>query len=691
MDIFEDKSTVNLDQDKDPNFDVSFGDNCSGENNDDSCDGEGNDVSCSGEDIDDSCSEEDFCIGDEKEKDTEEKVKVGELEKRILDLTADDILSLEFGSEELAFAFYESYAKALGFVVRKDDVKKDIRGQIIMRQYVFNKEGLRKKKHFMRLDRKRDHRPITRTKCNAKLRIHYHQRSSKWRVVSFEECHNHELTPAKFVHLIPAYRKMADADKAQVDSLHSFGVRTCHIMGYLVSRKGGYGGVGFTRKDLYNYLDCKTHMKIKDGDARAALSYLQGKADNGGTLVARYQNTRDVVTDGGGAMREAIRHVFPESLHHLCAWHLHNNACENVKHPAFLEDFKTAIWVSKTYENRRLWATAYLRDKFFGRIRTTSQCEAINSVIKVLFESRGIPCSHIISVMKNEHMEHIPSNLILSRWTKNAKRDVLYSSQSDETDDELGNTIRYSAFISACNSLFESGGKKRGCFSELVDDIHKLTLKYKTYGAQHSSQSDPAKNIGEPTMVKTKDDNELSIPADCEPEVRDCDDSMAQTNVSNDILSQNVKKDKGKGLQKTIVGRKRKQKNVKDNTIVSDKEHVSAKDKCSSGSKPINVEVHNLNEPQQSVNPGVQSVNPGFQSVNTGVHSINPRMQSIVPPIHIPAYGYGTYTHGVPMYPEMGGAPVYPQNIQIHIFPQVPQNQYFNSIPNVSSWNGLLQ
>jgi hypothetical protein len=38
-----------------------------------------------------------------------------------------------------------------------------------------------------------------------------------------------------------------------------------------------------------------------------------------------------VVTDGDGAMREAIKHVFPDSTHRLCAWHLNKNAGDNVK------------------------------------------------------------------------------------------------------------------------------------------------------------------------------------------------------------------------------------------------------------------------------------------------------------------------------------------------------------------------
>nr|KYP72653.1 Protein FAR1-RELATED SEQUENCE 7 [Cajanus cajan] len=40
---------------------------------------------------------------------------------------------------------------------------------------------------------------------------------------------------------------------------------------------------------------------------------------------------RSVVTDGDGVMREAIKQVFPDASHHLSAWHLHKNACENVK------------------------------------------------------------------------------------------------------------------------------------------------------------------------------------------------------------------------------------------------------------------------------------------------------------------------------------------------------------------------
>jgi hypothetical protein len=122
-----------------------------------------------------------------------------------------------------------------------------------------------------------------------------------------------------------------------------------------------------------------------------------------------------VVTDGDGSMREAIKAVLPSTRHCLCGWHLNKNAMDNVKNSAFLEGFKKAMysnftedefeefwgdlvrenclennpWVTKTYENKELWATAYLRDDFFGGIRTTSQCESVNKIIKSYVRKKG--------------------------------------------------------------------------------------------------------------------------------------------------------------------------------------------------------------------------------------------------------------------------------------------------------------
>nr|XP_025678014.1 protein FAR1-RELATED SEQUENCE 5-like [Arachis hypogaea] len=120
------------------------------------------------------------------------------------------------------------------------------------------------------------------------------------------------------------------------------------------------------------------------------------------------KSSKAVITEGDLAMRDAIKNVLPDATHRLCGWHLQKNACENIKNPNFLRDFKGLIydnndhrdfdrrwaaildkhnlvgstWMEKTYETRAMWSHCFLRDKFFGYIRTTSQCEGINSLIR---------------------------------------------------------------------------------------------------------------------------------------------------------------------------------------------------------------------------------------------------------------------------------------------------------------------
>ena len=105
-----------------------------------------------------------------------------------------------------------------------------------------------------------------------------------------------------------------------------------------------------------------------------------------------------VVTDGDKAMMEAIKVVFPEATHQLCAWHLQKNATSNIKDTEFCEAFRKCIyanfdpdefeeywhkmvenfelhnnkWVKKTYKRKEMLASAYLRDKFCVGLRTTS-------------------------------------------------------------------------------------------------------------------------------------------------------------------------------------------------------------------------------------------------------------------------------------------------------------------------------
>ncbi|RYR08044.1 hypothetical protein Ahy_B05g075593 [Arachis hypogaea] len=100
-------------------------------------------------------------------------------------LTAEDIIKKVFQSEERAYEFYGRLGKCNGFGVRKGDYAKDENGRDAI--------GLRDGKHYNRLDRKRCHRPETRTNCQALMSVYLDKGSSVWKVRKVILEHNHEL------------------------------------------------------------------------------------------------------------------------------------------------------------------------------------------------------------------------------------------------------------------------------------------------------------------------------------------------------------------------------------------------------------------------------------------------------------------------------------------------------------------
>ena len=126
------------------------------------------------------------------------------------------------------------------------------------------------------------------------------------------------------------------------------------------------------------------------------------------------QPPKAVVTDGDGSMIAAVKNVWPNTTHRLCAWHVQKNAKDNIKKSKFHDFFNLLIygnytpekfdemwkktlekngleennWMKKMYRTRSYWAATFMQDNFFAGIRTTSMCEGINSFIKNYLQAK---------------------------------------------------------------------------------------------------------------------------------------------------------------------------------------------------------------------------------------------------------------------------------------------------------------
>ncbi|QHO49624.1 Protein FAR1-RELATED SEQUENCE [Arachis hypogaea] len=607
----------------------------------------------------------------------------------------EEIWNLEFRTEDEACQFYNAYSCWHGFVMRKDDVVSDNQGRIISRQLIYNKEGWRNMRYLDLDDRSREARSLTRTKCPAQLRVKLDYGCGRWKVSCFVESHNHDLTPPQFAHLKGGYYHAGFTRKDlynHIDRYRQSKVKNGdanEAINYLIGKSNNdplfFGKYTFTSDERLEPIFWADGQSIIDyhcfGDIvafdstykknkykkplvifsgrnhhRQTVIFDSGLLSDETTEMYKWllesfveamggKSPKVVITDGDLAMRDAIKNVLPDATHRFCGWHLQRNACENIKNPNFLRDFKGLIydnndhrdfdrrlaaildkhnlirstWMEKTYETGAMWSHCFLRDKFFGYIRTTSQCKGINSLIRFyvnrkntlidfmdnldralkeyrnnelivdfksqcsepvmitslevyersascyftrnifkeicneiqsagalnikvlsttldkvefsvtalgdpakdrqvevdrgkklllcsckLFESCGIPCSHVFCAMKFENILEFPDSLIYKRWTKNAKNEFISTEMPVNDDVERVLNFRVGALASNCNKLCDIACKDLTDFDEIQSELVNLVIFLQSCKQGKSTPNVNVEGINDPFVVKSK-------------------------------------------------------------------------------------------------------------------------------------------------------------------------------------------
>lgn len=182
---------------------------------------------------------------------------------------------MEFESEEAAKAFYNSYARRVGFSTRVSSSRRSRRdGAIIQRQFVCAKEGFRNMNEKRTKDREiKRPRIVTRVGCKASLSVKM-QDSGKWVVSGFVREHNHELVPPDQVHCLRSHRQISGPAKTLIDTLQAAGMGPRRIMSALIKEYGGASKVGFTEVDCRNYMR-NNRQRSLEGDIQLVLDYLR--------------------------------------------------------------------------------------------------------------------------------------------------------------------------------------------------------------------------------------------------------------------------------------------------------------------------------------------------------------------------------------------------------------------------------
>ncbi|XP_015964666.1 protein FAR1-RELATED SEQUENCE 5-like [Arachis duranensis] len=186
---------------------------------------------------------------------------------------AEKIGKYHFSTLQLAFDFYMKYSKSKGFSARRARPSRIVLVRFTNKSlYVIGKDlGWRNITRWKK--RKKEPRLETRTGCDVRMDVKFVPESGRWHTFYFSDEHNHDLLDTQFSFMLPAHRKMSEADIMQMMNILKSGISTLQIFGLLASQAGGYEFVGYGPRDMYNEI-ARQRRQIP-GDAARVLKKLE--------------------------------------------------------------------------------------------------------------------------------------------------------------------------------------------------------------------------------------------------------------------------------------------------------------------------------------------------------------------------------------------------------------------------------
>nr|KYP39423.1 Protein FAR1-RELATED SEQUENCE 5 [Cajanus cajan] len=307
----------------------------------------------------------------------------------------------------------------------------------------------------MRDDRKKEHRPLSRTECKAKLHVCLDPKTSKFKVVSFEKQQT--------------YQKRFMWATAYLHDNFFAGIRTTSLCEGINS--------------------CiKSYLKRKNTIVELFYNFEHSLRDY------RYN---ELLSDFNSFYTEPVLStslplkIYTSDVFKLVKVEIVTAGSLNVVDTNDSGDKVT--FTVDNYKHRQS-----LRNVVFDKDACKYECDCM------MFESCGIPCSHIICVMRYQHVHVFPPSLICNRWLKDAKNSVYMSYETGDNSNDMIITTRFGVLSACFNRLGHLASKSPESFNFIRNEILKLTDKLqKEVGLQHNGY-DASNDYCDPLVVKTK-------------------------------------------------------------------------------------------------------------------------------------------------------------------------------------------
>ncbi|RYR35329.1 hypothetical protein Ahy_A10g050493 [Arachis hypogaea] len=191
----------------------------------------------------------------------------------VTDVRSDE---MELGDElQMAHDFYVTYAKKAGFATKIRMTTFDKITKAPINQAIHcNLDGIRKS----RVKAPTRKNTISAAGCKARIYVKFDKDVQDWVLLKVDLTHSHPCSPKKVVHY-HEYRQLTMHAKCVIEDNDEAGIRPNKTFLALSNEAGGPSNLGFSEKDLRNYITARLRTSNVNADVREMMSYFRRMKD----------------------------------------------------------------------------------------------------------------------------------------------------------------------------------------------------------------------------------------------------------------------------------------------------------------------------------------------------------------------------------------------------------------------------
>ncbi|KAK7274419.1 hypothetical protein RIF29_15506 [Crotalaria pallida] len=421
-------------------------------------------------------------------------------------LRRSEMIQFHFKSLGIAYEFYNEYARATVFSVRKNKSYYGSLGDVVWKSFVCSREGLRRENNKDIEDESgRESRAIT-FGCKAEFRVRVDKSSGPWTVIHFEDKHNHEVFSDRFAGRLKSHNKMSEADIAKMNSMREVGIGIPKIFGLAGHLSRGYGNIGYKRKQMYNQLIKQRQQQ--EGDAHATLRLLE--------LVRHFEHCLNYIRnneveadlrslDGIPVLKTSVPSI------ELFAAKVYTRAIFYKFREVLLGLGSVYIDGSRKTSSSVIFAVNKFSQGSRRSQRNVSWFPSTNEFKCSCqgLQSKGYPCVHIICVLVKLQIHVLPESLIWNRWRINAKEGLDQNVQQGGGCDQSNRLNRITSLKRCARRLFSIAGRSLEDYHEIRELLNAnadilLSNNQSTVNVGESGRNCSDQHVKDPTRVRTK-------------------------------------------------------------------------------------------------------------------------------------------------------------------------------------------